>query len=135
MANKIFLIGRLTKDIDVQYTNTGVAYARVNIAVKNKIRNADGTFGTDFFTCVAWRDRAETMQKYCKKGDQVNIIGSMNSHEYNKDGIKNISWEVNVDDVEFLAKNSNDGQTLTPSTQPLTKQTLMQLDDGEDLPF
>ena len=81
--NNISIVGRVTKDVETQTTNSGIDYARFNVAVQSE-RMLDGERQADFFVCVAWRDTAKNIAKYFKKGYPIGIIGSMNSRSYEK---------------------------------------------------
>lgn len=143
--NKIILVGRLTKDPELQTTNNGISLVRFNVACKSKARNKDGEQETDFFVCVAWREKAELIHKYCKKGSMLQISGSMGSRSYEKqDGTKQTIWEINVEDIEFLSSTNEESaekkeKTTTKAKSKTTpKQAeLTPLDDvdDDDLPF
>ena len=122
--NKITIIGRITKDIQVTTTNSGVDFARFNVAVKGKTRDAQGNLNTDFFNCIAWKEKAKIIEKYCKKGDNIALIGAMTSRSYDKDGARQTFWELTVEDVEFLGGGKE--QKSEPS--------LIEIDD-DGLPF
>lgn len=143
--NKIILVGRLTKDPMIQTTNNGTSLLRFNVACRSKFRDEDGKQETDFFVCVAWREKAELIHKYCKKGSMLQISGSMGSRNYEKqDGTKQTIWEVNVEDFEFLSSTNEENaekeeKTVTKEKSEATpKQTkLTPLDDVDDndIPF
>lgn len=124
--NNIVVFGRITKEIELKHTTSKVPYARFNVASKSMVRGADGEFGTNFFTCLVWRDKAERLAKFTKKGNQIVIKGSLNSREYEKNGVTVPIWEVNVEDFAFVSsgKESDD-----------TPDGLIPADDEEDLPF
>lgn len=117
--NNITVYGRLTRDIDLRYTPSQVVYARFNLASKSLVRGYDGEYGTNFFPCVIWRDKAQRLAKLVKQGDAIIIKGSFNSREYDKNGALQIIWELNVEDFELagskdeIEKNS-DNTELTP---------------------
>ena len=141
--NKIQLVGRITKDVELQTTMNGVDYVRFNVACKSKMKNADGETQTDFFICVAWREKAELLAKYCKKGDLINIMGAMGSRKYDNAGEQATVWEVNIEDVEFLTTRADREQSqaeekLKTKTKSKSKEPeLTPLDDidDDDLPF
>ena len=143
--NKIILVGRLTKDPELQTINNGTSLLRFNVACKSKLRDEDGEKKVDFFVCVAWREKAELIHKYCKKGSMLQISGSMGSRSYEKqDGTKQTVWEINVEDIEFLSSTNEESaekkeKTTTKTKSKATpKQTeLTPLDDADDenLPF
>ena len=141
--NKIQLCGRITKDPELTTTNSGINLCRFNVACKSKQRDEDGEQKVDFFVCVAWREKAELICKYCKKGNLLQLSGSMGSRNYEKqDGTKQTVWEMNVEDLEFLSGSSdgNEKEKTTAQTKKTAKaeQTQMiPLDDVDDdsLPF
>ena len=141
--NKIILVGRLTKDPEIQATSNGTSLLRFNVACKSKFRDEDGEQKVDFFVCVAWREKAELIHKYCKKGSMLQISGSMGSRSYEKqDGTRQTIWEINVEDVEFLSSINeesaeNKEKTKTKSKTAPKQAELIPLDDVNDdeLPF
>ena len=143
--NKIILVGRLTKDPELQTTNNGTSLLRFNVACKSKLRDEDGEQKVDFFVCVAWREKAELIHKYCKKGSMLQISGSMGSRSYEKqDGTRQTIWEINVEDVECLssineesAEDKEKTTTRTKSKATPKQAELTPLDDADDenLPF
>lgn len=132
--NKIFINGRLTKDPELSKTSGGITFCRFNLASKSQTKDASGEFGTDFFVCVAWRNNAENLAKYSKKGDLISVSGSMSSRKYeDKNGAEQTMWECNVDTFEFLSTRA-DREANKQSGAP---DGLTPLDDGDDdnLPF
>ena len=141
--NNISIVGRLTKDIELSTTPTGVRYTRFNVAVPSEFKSGDGERLTDFFVCIAWREIAETIAKYFKKGYPIGVMGSMNSRSYKKeDGVNQTIWELNVKNFSFIGTlddkeekaTSKQTQTSKPKTPtqmgiPLTE------DEEDDLPF
>ena len=113
------------------------------MACKSKLRDEDGEQKVDFFVCVAWREKAELIHKYCKKGSMLQISGSMGSRSYEKqDGTRQTIWEINVEDVEFLSSINeesaeNKEKTKTKSKTAPKQAELIPLDDVDDenLPF
>lgn len=97
--NRVFLIGRTTKDIELRTTSGGKTYIQFTLAV-NRIKE-----GTDFINCVAWNATAELMEKYVLKGEQVGVVGRIQTRNYEKDGKTVYVTEVVVDEVEFLGGN------------------------------
>lgn len=74
MLNKVILIGRLGRDPEIRYTQSGVACANFSIAVDRRFKNAEGERETDWITCVAWRKLAELAQQYCFKGSLIDLF-------------------------------------------------------------
>lgn len=135
--NNISIVGRITKDVEVSTTNSGIKYARFNVAVQSEFKTVDGERQADFFICVAWRETAENIAKFFKKGYPIGLMGSMNSRSYEKeDGSKQTVWELNVKNFSFVGGSNEDGAN-TKKKKETTKQELIPLDDEEDdnLPF
>lgn len=102
--NKIFLIGRLTKEPDTRSTTNGVAVCTFTLAVDRKFKDANGNKEADFLSIVTWRKTAELCTQYLRKGSQVAVIGSLQVRTYEKDGQKRYITEIVADEVEFLSK-------------------------------
>ena len=97
--NHTELIGRLTRDIDLNYPKEK-AVARFTLAV-NRRRKDDGA---DFISCVAFGKTAETLDKYVRKGQRIAVVGHINTSSYEKDGHKIYKTDVVVDEFEFIEK-------------------------------
>lgn len=140
--NNISIVGRITKDIELSKTTSGIEFARFNVAVQSEFKTADGEKQVDFFPCVAWRENAKNIAKYFKKGYPIGVIGSMNSRSYQKDdGSTQRIWELNVKNFYFVGGNNEEQETNKETTKSNKKTTsqpsLIPLDDGDDgdLPF
>ena len=108
--NKVYLIGNLTKDVDIAETPSGVNVARFTLAVSRPYTNADGNRDADFHNCIAWRGLGERIAQFCKKGDKLAIVGSLQNRSYeDKDGNKRYVTEIVVNEVEFLTPKKTDG--------------------------
>ena len=79
--NKVFLIGNLTRDPELSETNSGIAVCRFSVAV-NRRRASGEEPQTDFFNVTAWRGLAETVARYCKKGNKVAVSGTIQIRQY-----------------------------------------------------
>ena len=128
--NKTQLLGRLTKDIDLRYTQNQTAIGRFTLAVP-RIKKEDGS---DFIACKVWGKRAETMEKFIKKGHKVCIAGRLETGAYEKDGHKVYTTEVVVEDFDFIetsgkSKNQPDEQKPTGNTDGFDPYP------DDDLPF
>ena len=82
MLNKIFIMGRLTRDPELRRTNNGTAVARFALAVDLDYKNADGSKDTDFIDCVAWRNSAEFVSKYFSKGRMAVVEGRLQIRDW-----------------------------------------------------
>ena len=102
MLNKVVLIGRLTKDPDLRYTQSGIAVARFTLAVDRGFKNQDGEKQADFIPITVWRGQAENCAKYLSKGRMVAVAGRIQTGSYEQDGQRRYTWEVVADEVQFL---------------------------------
>lgn len=112
MANKVFLMGRITKDVDVRGDGNNMV-ARYSLAVDRRFKNKDGEYDTDFINVVAFGKSAEFAEKYFAKGMKVVITGRIQTGSYtNKDGQKVYTTDVVAEDQEFAeSKKSSGGET------------------------
>lgn len=102
MLNKIFIMGRLTRDPELRRTQSGTAVAGFALAVDRDYKNADGTKETDFIEVVAWRTTAEFVSKYFAKGRMAVVEGRLQIRDWtDKEGSKRRSAEVVADNVYF----------------------------------
>ena len=111
--NKVFLIGRLTRDPELRYTGNNTAVATFSIAVNRNFANAQGEREADFFNITVWRKQAENVKNYLSQGSQVAVEGRLQTRNYeDKDGQKRYVTEVVADNVEFLgSKNSSNNSS------------------------
>lgn len=93
-------IGRLTRDPEVKYTQSGNAVARFTLAIDRR-RSADGNHQADFISCVAWEKTAEVIAQYVSKGQKIAVDGRIQTRSYDKDGRKVYVTEVIVQSMEF----------------------------------
>ena len=109
--NKICLIGRLTKDVELKATPSGKEIASFNLAVQRNYKNAEGEYEADFISCKAFEKKAEIISKFFKKGSQIGIEGHIQTGSYTKDdGTTVYTTDVIVDGLEFIG-NKYDKQT------------------------
>ena len=109
--NKVIIIGRNTKDIELKVTPSGTSVAEFSVAVNRTFKNANGERESDFFNCIAFSKLAETISRYVKKGDQVGVEGRLQTRNYtNKEGRKVYITEIIVENVEFLQTKKQDEQ-------------------------
>ena len=111
MLNKVVLIGRLTKDPDLRYTQSGIAVARFTLAVDRGFKNQDGEKQADFIPITVWRGAAESCAKYLSKGRLVAVVGRIQTGSYEQDGQRRYTWEVVADEVQFLEWSEKQEQT------------------------
>jgi len=97
--NKTIIVGRLTKDIELSYTQGGMSYTNFSIANNYKYKDEKKV---NFIDCVAWSKTAELMNQYLKKGSMVAIDGRLQQDTWEKDGQKRSKLKVIVDSIQFL---------------------------------
>lgn len=137
--NKIILMGRLTKDPEVRYSqgNNTIAIARYTLAVDRKFKR-DGEPNADFINCIAFGKNGEFAEKYLRKGMKILIEGRWQSGSYtNRDGQKVYTNDCVVESCEF-AESKNANQSERPKSMPQTDSDgFMSIPDGidEELPF
>ena len=111
--NKVFLIGRLTRDPELRYTGNNTPVASFSLAVNRSFTNQQGEREADFFNITVWRKQAENVKNYLNQGSQVAVEGRLQTRSYeDKDGQKRYVTEVVADNVEFLgSKNSSNNSS------------------------
>lgn len=131
MLNKIFIMGRLTRDPELRRTQGGNAVTSFALAVDRDFKSADGTKETDFIDVVAWRNTAEFAAKYFTKGRMAVVEGRLQMRDWtDKDGNKRRSAEVVADNIYFGDSKRVDASAgnSAPTFEEIE-------DDGGDLPF
>jgi single-strand DNA-binding protein len=103
--NRVILLGRLTKDVELKQTPNGVSVVNFTIAVNRRFDKEQA----DFINCIAWRNTAEFVAKYFSKGSSIAVVGSIQTGSYEKEGQKVYTTDVNVEEVYFAgSKASNE---------------------------
>ncbi len=148
--NKVFLIGNLTRDPELTETQSGVKICRFSIAVNRNFTGADGERKVDYFNCVAWRQLAETVARFTRKGNKVAVSGTIETRSYeDSQGIKRNAIDIVAQDVEFLTPKGNGGSGDEYEPAPSNynqsygsgggsrtqKPKLQPFDDDSDIPF
>lgn len=108
MINRVVLVGRLTRDVEVRKTQSNLSVASFTVACDNRRRAQDGTVqnNADFISCVAWRQTADFLGQYARKGALVGVEGRLQSRSYDRDGQKVYVTEVVCDNVQLLESRS-----------------------------
>ena len=143
MFNLVVLTGRLTADPELKTTNTGISVTSFSIAVNRRYRAGEET-QTDFINIVAWRQTAEFITKYFKKGNMIGIEGSIQTRKYvDKNGNNRTVFEVVASNAQFVESKKDS----TPSAGGMVEDTasfsnadgsdFTEIDSGmdDDLPF
>ncbi|MGP4116773.1 single-stranded DNA-binding protein [Levilactobacillus zymae] len=108
MINRVVLTGRLTRDVDLRYTQGGAAVATFTLAVDRRFTNQQGEREADFVSCVIWRKSAENFAQYMHKGSLVGIEGRIQTRNYeNQQGQRVYVTEVVVENFSFLEPRSS----------------------------
>ena len=129
--NKVFLMGRITKDLEKKTTPSGVSVLNTTIAVDRDFKNGDEK-QTDFVDVVFWRHNADFLEKYSGKGRMIVVEGQLQSRKWqDKEGNNRVSWEVQAQNVYFAdSKRNDDGQSGGQQCAEVA-----QTEDDGDLPF
>ena len=125
--NLVVLTGRLTREPELKYGKSGVAYLKFSLAV-NRMKKEDPT---DFINCAAFGKTAELIGEYVKKGNQLGVQGRMQVSSYEVNGEKKNNTEVVVDRIEFLESKGNNNNTVPVKTQKKVEST----SDSDNFPF
>lgn len=131
--NKVEMIGRLTRDPELAYTQSGSAYCRFGIAVRRRFKNKDGEYEADFFNLIAWGKTGEFIAEYFRKGREIAVVGSLQSRSWEADdGSRRTAVEINVDEVEFVGSKGDNSNYNDGGAEGLGEEVVF---DDNDLPF
>ena len=143
MLNSTCLVGRLTKDPELRYTPSNQAVATFSLAVNRRFKNQNGEREADFINCVIWRQQAENLANWGKKGNLIGITGSIQTRNYeNQQGQRVYVTEVVADNFQLLEFNKQNDQSQTQNhnqhpnfgrNEPIQSNPIDISDD--DLPF
>ena len=140
--NKVVLIGNLTRDPELQTTNSGVSVCRFSLAVTRRFANNEGERDADFINIVVWRNQAENCHKYLKKGSKCAVVGRIQTSSYDaQDGSKRYTTDVVADEVEFISTTRSNGEGdfsyEASESRPSSKKETAELEeiDDDSLPF
>lgn len=139
--NKVILIGNLTRDPELQTTNSGVSVCRFSLAITRRFANSEGERDADFINVVVWRNQAEICHKYLKKGSKCAVVGRIQTSSYDApDGSKRYTTDVVADEIEFVGSRNNgeSGESLSQhESKPSAKKETAELQeiDDDSLPF
>ena len=132
--NIIAIKGRLVRDPEIRQTQSGVSVTNITVAV-DRSYSAGGEKQTDFFDCVFWRQGAEFVSKYFKKGKEIIVTGEMQSRKWqDKDGNNRISWEIQNAHAEFCGGKSDNSAVNTTVTNS-NENDFSEIENPEDIPF
>ncbi|MFI3330125.1 MAG: single-stranded DNA-binding protein [bacterium] len=144
MVNKVVLVGRITKDVELKTTQSGINNCKFTIAVNRQFKNSNGVREADFISCVAWKNQAEFLNNYVRKGNQISVVGKIQTSSYTDDN-NNVRYTTDVvvesvSNLEPRADNqnsnyqngntNNNAQSNNVGNQPQSYDI-----DDDDLPF
>jgi single-strand DNA-binding protein len=137
--NKVILIGNLTADPELKQTTSGLSVCSFNIAV-NRPKSKDGEQACDFISIQAWRQTAEFVCKFFKKGKPILVCGRLQTRSYtDNQGNKRTATEVVADEVTFVGNNESSTeskpQPYVPSAYQTSQPQFEEVTDDGDLPF
>ena len=130
--NYVSLLGRLTRDVEVTYTQSGKAYARFSLAVSRGTSNRDEV---DFINCIAWEKRVETISQYFKKGSRILVQGRITTGSYEKNGETRYTTDVVVNNFDFIETKSSEGNYGNNFSKNEPTVVDEPLDSEDDFPF
>lgn len=137
--NSVIIIGRMATDPEAFTTQSGISRSSFKVAVQRDHKNQNGTHDADFLPVVAWRQTADYVNKYMRKGSRIAVNGSIQTRTYDaQDGSKRYVTEIIADRVEGLGDPNRDGQQqasrqASPQAQP-SMNDFTEVDDDQ-LPF
>lgn len=132
--NKVILMGRLTRDPEVRYSqgDSQMAIARFSLAVDRRFKRQGDTVTADFFNCTAFGKQGEFVEKYLKQGTKIVVTGRIQNDNYtNKEGQKVYSVQIIVEEIEFAeSKNAAGGGSSFQNAPAGSSQEPMMPEDG-----
>lgn len=139
MINSVVLVGRLTKDIELRKTQSGLSVASFTIACDRRLsqeQKNNGEQSADFISCVAWRGSADFLSSYAHKGDTVGVEGRLQTRSYDRDGQRVYVTEVLANSVNLLhSKQTVQSQEQASyEPQPTQEPKPQQMSDFDYLP-
>lgn len=133
--------GRLVRDPELRTTTSGLSVTTFTVAIDRRYKKGDEK-QSDFLDCVAWRDRADFIAKYFKKGSAICVTGSVQTRTYeDNNGNKRKDVKINVDEADFVESKGNAQQTdqpnppAAPSPSAPQQMSFENIVDDDDLPF
>lgn len=136
--NKVILVGRLTKDIEMRYTQTGKAIARFILSVNRRVSKDKEKQQADFIPIIVWNKLAEVCSKYLTKGSQILVEGHLQIRDYvAQDGKKHYIAEVIAQELEFMGSKVTAGnEQLQNQEQNISQEEITQdTATDEEIPF
>lgn len=132
MINKIVLVGRLTRDLEIRKTRSNKSVLNFTMAVDRRFKSENGERETDFIECVAWEQSAEYLGRYAGKGDIIGVDGELHINSYEKNGQKVYRAEVQCETVKIISsKQNNQSQNVSEIVSNTTYKAVENEHDAE----
>lgn len=130
MINQVVLVGRLTKDPELKKTQSNISYVRFTLAVNRTFVNESGERDTDFISCIAWRNQAENLARFQSKGNQIGLVGKIQTGSYEGEHGLVYTTDIVADSIQFLEprQKQEDNEYMEDPEQPTTT-------NDDNLPF
>lgn len=147
MINKVILIGNVGMDPEIRTIENGAKVARVRLATTERMYNRqtqEAKDHTEWHTITLWRNLADTVDRFVKKGSKIYIEGKLRTRSWtDQSGAQRYSTEIQADDIKLLDRRPDDAQTYqqpsrntTEQSQPTAQVAVPSMDDNtDDLPF
>lgn len=136
IRNKVILIGRLTRDIELKKTASDISFANFSLAIDKPYNKEKDHPEAVFVNCNVWRNRADFLAKYFGKGDKVAVEGYLDDNVWtDKDGREHKDKIVVVDDIEFVERKSNKSTENDSAKTESSARSDDEDEDDSDLPF
>ena len=120
--NHVTLVGRLTRDAELKYTNSGQAVSNISIAVNQRRRRDDQWVDeAHFFDCVVWGRTAEALNTYLVKGKQVGIEGQLRQNRWEQEGRTRSRVEISVNNIQLLGGRNDQAPREEPGAAPVAR--------------
>lgn len=137
--NKVILMGNLTRDPEIRYTQSekSMAIARFSLAINRRF-SREGETNVDFFNCTAFGKQAEFVEKYFRQGSRMLLVGRIQNDNYtNKNGEKVYSVQIMADEIEFAERKQSGGNNNSEPEQKQDDDDFMEIPENieSELPF
>ena len=143
MLNSAIIMGRLTTDPELRTTSSNISFVRFSVAVDRAYQKQGTERQTDFINVVAWRQTADFVSRYFRKGQMIAVQGSIQTGSYEKDGVRRQTFEIVADNVSFCGSKAESGTTggytapaaPAPSFASASESDFEEITEDDDLPF
>ena len=138
--NKVFIKGNISSEVELKQTQSGTSVCSFNVAV-NRFSKDPTEAKADFFTVVAWQQKADFVSRYFKKGSGIVIVGRLENREWtDKQGNKRISTEIIAEEIDFVGNKESSAEAKSEPYVPTpytteNSQNFEAIPSDESLPF